>query len=186
MSSSGSRRSACVSLEWRRLAEPQLDGYDTGAVMAIRGMRKLAGRRPLPRFCYCYGTVSGFSNASLDHPSIGVALRILRAWPEGWRQFRVLMNSVHPVLARKGSAASFSNSDLTRFGTMWSSVDDPIALAENVVHEMAHHKLKTYGVPIVGSSELLLNSERSLFLSPVIFHSLRPLSAVLHAEYSRS
>src|SRR6185295_7197196 len=57
-------------------------------------------------------------------------------------------------------------------------------LAEGIVHEMAHHKLRMLGVDFEDSIRLVKNDPTALYPSPIRYDCLRPMSAVLHAQYS--
>ena len=60
----------------------------------------------------------------------------------------------------------------------------PIGAAEAIVHEMAHQKLRVLGVSFESASRVVGNDRRSLYVSPIIKDRLRPMTAVLHAQYS--
>jgi HEXXH motif-containing protein len=64
------------------------------------------------------------------------------------------------------------------------TVNHHVGLAEGIVHEMAHHKLRAIGVEMESSSRLLLNLPTEVYKSPIRYDCLRPMTAVLHAQYS--
>ena len=67
---------------------------------------------------------------------------------------------------------------------MWATIFCPIGLAEAVVHEMAHQKLRVLGVSVESATTVVGNNPSDLYVSPIIKDRLRPMTAVLHAEYS--
>jgi HEXXH motif-containing protein len=70
------------------------------------------------------------------------------------------------------------------FGSIAVSVDNHVGFAEGIVHETAHHKLRALGVDIESATRLILNPPERTYPSPIRYDCLRPMSAVLHAQYS--
>jgi HEXXH motif-containing protein len=70
------------------------------------------------------------------------------------------------------------------FGTVCVTVDDPIGCAQAFVHEMAHQKLRALGVSVESAWRLVRNDPRELYPSPIKIGRQRPMTAVLHAQYS--
>jgi hypothetical protein len=197
-------------IDWTRAAEPQHDQYDAllalyCAATAASPNRQLPYIRPLvsgaPQIFdgavavrYVNADCPGaplLDHGPLDHPNIGVAVEYVRRWPLAFEQFRMLMHSFHPMIKLDIPAAeyreglgSYSHNDEPRFGAMYGTVYDPIGLAQAFVHEMAHNKLRALGVQIDSARCLVTNPVDELFVSPVIKDRLRPMTAVLHAEYS--
>ena len=58
------------------------------------------------------------------------------------------------------------------------------ATGQAVVHEMAHHKLRAFGVANEQAIRIIANSTDELYPSPIVLDRLRPMTAVLHAQYS--
>jgi prolyl 4-hydroxylase len=67
---------------------------------------------------------------------------------------------------------------------MWSTIFCPLGLAEAMVHEMAHQKLRALGVSFESAAAVVGNDPSDLYISPIIKDRLRPMTAVMHAEYS--
>jgi len=67
---------------------------------------------------------------------------------------------------------------------MWATIFCPIALAEAIVHETAHQKLRVLGISFESATTVVANDPSDLYVSPVIKDRRRPMTAVLHAEYS--
>lgn len=199
----------CVNpdeFEWDKLAEPQADQYDSKLILHFalassspRCCHQYVPRPLTGRYLFCDKMVStGYlreecpgapmmRNGPLDHPHLSQASELLREWPAAYRQFQLLMHTVHPIdfsepaVTRSGSV---SHSDSSVFGGMFGSVFDPVGLAEAFVHEMAHNKLRALGVGNEHARLLIVNGPRELFQSPVTRVGMRPMTAVLHAEYS--
>src|SRR5262249_11093721 len=79
---------------------------------------------------------------------------------------------------------SSSHSDEDKFGTLYATIYDPVALAEAFVHEMAHNKLRALGVYFEDAQRFILNPPDELLESPIRKDIRRPMTAVLHAQYS--
>jgi len=183
--------------DWARLAEPQKDGYDTTIVRACaeRRDRSIIRAASPHRFlaasiavdwCYRDDIEPGLVNAPLDHPSLRDAERYVGCWPVAYKQLRDLIGTVHPLLDPRlpeGEPAflrgSRSHSDEALPGTLYSTINCPLMLALNMVHEMAHQKLFELGVYKEGADRVLLNPPQELHYSA--FKSRpRPVSAILH------
>jgi HEXXH motif-containing protein len=188
-------------IEWRRVAVPQADGYDTDVALSLR---------PLPRprdpvgdaVGLCDGDVSvhpgwegGLPNPSVrpaapDHPNLSAAVRLVSRWPAAFAQFRRLIDIVHPYtdeqqahMARLALGSSSHSRD-TEFGAIHVTVDNALGCAQALVHEMAHHKLRALGVSIESASRLIVNPPSQRFVSPIRKDKTRPMTAVFHAQYS--
>jgi HEXXH motif-containing protein len=78
---------------------------------------------------------------------------------------------------------SASHSCEQRFGTLWATVNSAAGLAQSMVHEMAHHKLRVLGVAAGSADIVVANGSEDMFPSPVVDFP-RPMSAILHAHYA--
>ncbi|MCA9688176.1 MAG: hypothetical protein KC636_01110 [Myxococcales bacterium] len=157
-----------------RPGEPTL--FD-GAV-AVRHARQ---RCHLPRY----------QHAPLDHPHIALAEELVANWPGGQELVRGVVDTFNPLLDREvppekwafatGSASHF---DTYRFGVIYATIFDPFGLAQAFVHEAAHQKLFGLGVLIEGADRIVRNDPARLYPSPIVLDRPRPMTAVLHAEFS--
>jgi hypothetical protein len=205
------KRADMHDIDWSRMAEPQKDGYDSEVtwIMATSGsspgrvqpwVRK--ERRPEDT-TICGDLVVAryidapemspphFEFAPLDHPHLAAAASYLTSWPEAYDQFTRLIDTVHPcfnpVSVRRHSQSaliSCSHSYEEIFGAICVTVDHPLACAQAFVHEMAHQKLRALGVSNQRALRLITNDPERLYVSPIVSDRLRPMTAVLHAEYS--
>jgi HEXXH motif-containing protein len=130
-------------------------------------------------------------DAPTDHPNISTAAEYVRSWPLGFAQCQRLLETIHPVLdprfpleSSEIYRGSLCHSYEHLFGTMWATIFCPIGLAEAFVHEMAHQKLRALGVSFESATTIVGNDPSDLYVSPVIKERPRPMTAVLHAEYS--
>lgn len=197
------------SLDWSRLAEPQADQYDTNVILQLAAsatnpyQRRPVGTAPsvfdgsvavryvyheLPEF---ESLALQYPDAPLDHQNIAIAAEYVRTWPTAFTQCQQLLDSIHPALHPEMSLesteiyrGSLCHSYESLFGTMWATIFCPLGLAEAMVHEVAHQKLRALGVSVESATAIVGNDPSDLYVSPIIKDRLRPLSAVLHAEYS--
>ena len=201
-------------IDWSRLAEPQRDQYDTEITLQLASTSRSAGRsqlyqrtpvgaspsafdgqvairhvyRNLPEFSTL---AAHFPDAPADHPNIALAAEHIRTWPAAFAQCQRLLEAIHPGLDPRQPTTSTaiyrgstSHSYERLFGTLWSTVGCPIGLAQSIVHEMAHQKLRALGVSFESASTIVDNDPSARFVSPIIKDRLRPMTAVLHALYS--
>ena len=197
------------SVDWRRMAAPQQDGYDTDMTLHL-AEHGITPERPLPyrrrpidgAATFCGGTVAvrqaperGMMTdkllpASLDHPNLAIGAAFLARWPEAYRQFGRLVDTVYPYTdpaqAGQGEWAlgSSSHSYEEDFGTIHATVDNALGFAQALVHEMAHQKLRALGVFIERAERLIANDPSQRFESPIRKDRTRPMTAVFHAQYS--
>lgn len=205
---------AASPVDWSRLAEPQADQYDTDVVLQLAEsttstsrpwpyVRTEVGQSPVVfdgqvaiRYVYTelpeFRSLSArYPDAPLDHPNIRKAVEHVRSWPTAFAQCQRLLEAIHPAIdpripmesteIYRGSAC---HSYEVLFGTMWATIFCPIGLAEAIVHEMAHQKLRALGVSFESATTVVGNNPSDLYVSPIIKDRLRPMTAVLHAEYS--
>lgn len=193
---------AVDAVDWLRLARPQPDGYDTEIILdlAIRaGWRRRSAQGAPTLFdgrVAVRNRDSGglpdppYEPAPTDHPNLALGEKILRLWPEAAAQLPVLVDTVQPWIDARTPAAgkhvpgSSSHSMEEEFGTVMVTVDSPFGLAQALVHEMAHHKLRALGVSLLRAERLVANDPNQLYTSPIIVGRKRPMTAVLHAQYS--
>ena len=199
-----------AAIDWGRMAAPQADGYDTEVTLRfattsssplrpepyrrrpVDGAPALFGGRVAVRNRPSGGlTPPRYAPASPTHPNLAAAEKLLEAWPDIAVQFPQLIDTIQPWtdttmtpeywLSVPGSS---SHSLEDEFGIIMATVDSPIGLAQALVHEMAHHKLRALGVSLLQASRLVTNNPEDLFVSPIIVNRRRPMTAVLHAQYS--
>ncbi len=197
-------------IEWERMAVPQADQYDTKTILRLAETQtsplrsELYVRRPVGNaptvfdgqvaVGYVDQDVMGppnFVNAPPDHPNIPKAADYVKCWPEIYEQFKRLIDTVHPFIDttmdprhQDVSVGSSSNSNEHLFGTLCATVNDPIGLAQAMVHEMAHQKLRAMGISVETAARLIVNPLDDLYESPIRKDRSRPITAVFHAQYS--
>jgi HEXXH motif-containing protein len=122
----------------------------------------------------------------VDHPHIRRAEELLEVWPEVWRQFQRQIVAFYPLRFRGSlrGPGSASHGFSSMPGTLCATVDHPLGLAQALVHELAHDKLRALGVDLESATALICNDPRALYASPVVTTEPRPMTAVFHAEYS--
>jgi ADP-heptose:LPS heptosyltransferase len=202
------------SIDWSRLAEPQADQYDTDVILHLASTTTSSDRpqlyqrtpvgespaafdgqvavrhvyKPLPEFA---PLSAQYPDGPTDHPNIHAAVDLIRNWPVAFVQCQRLLEAIHPAIdpqipleSAEIYRGSLCHSFECLFGTMWATIFCPIALAEAIVHEMAHQKLRVLGVSFESATAVVGNDRSNLLVSPVIKDRLRPMTAVLHAQYS--
>jgi HEXXH motif-containing protein len=198
-----------AGVDWRRMAVPQEDGYDTDVTLRL-AENGVSPSRPLPyrrrpidgAATICDGMVAvrqapelGLMTdrivpAQVDHPNIAAGAAFLARWPEAWQQFRRLMDTVYPYTdpeqARQGKWAlgSSSHSYEEDFGSIHATVDNALGFAQALIHEMVHQKLRALGVSFEAADRLIANDPAERFDSPIRKDQTRPMTAVFHAQYS--
>ena len=202
------------AIDWSRLAEPQADHYDSDVILRLASSTTSVGRpqpyRRTPigdspstfdgqvaiRHVYRdepeFATFSWhYPDAAVDHPNIALAAEHVRRWPVAFAQCQRLLEAIHPAIDDRlplESTNIYSGSSCHSleklFGTMWSTIYCPIGLAEAIVHEMAHQKLRVLGVSFESSTTIVGNDPTARYVSAIIKDRLRPMTAVLHAHYS--
>jgi HEXXH motif-containing protein len=193
-----------MQVDWSRVAEPQDDGYDTDVAVSLRttppiaedprsSTRRIFGGAVEVRELegpYAEITAHGFSGAPTDAAEIDMAERLVHRWPAVSRQLQRLMQVLYPMRAENWSSepgavkGSASHAFESHVGTMCATVTDPIGLAQALVHELGHTKLRCLGIWLESADRLITNAPDELFESPVRKDKLRPMTAVIHAEYS--
>ncbi len=126
------------TVDWQRMAEPQLDQYDTRVTLAA-ATTSGSPLRPEPyvrRATAGLPTIAGteiairtldqldlrpprFTPAPPDHPNLGKALCYLRRWPAAYDQFLALIDSVHPCIDQQ-----FDRQFLTGTGSLSVSLTE--------------------------------------------------------------
>jgi HEXXH motif-containing protein len=126
--------------------------------------------------------------ADPSHPNIAKGEALLAHWPEVYSQLQQLVDSVsiffytpHPFDLITGSICGPGGDG---FGTIATTINHHVGFAEALVHEMAHHKLRVLGVHFEKAEGLITNPQETTYPSPIRYDCLRPMTAVLHAQYS--
>ncbi|MDP9106983.1 MAG: HEXXH motif-containing putative peptide modification protein [Candidatus Eremiobacteraeota bacterium] len=189
-----------AGIDWSRLAEPQADGYDTGVIVRLAGASErepvhggsamfggrtaLTAREGALRIPHC-------SVAPLDHPNIARGEALVALWPAAHRQCGALLREVSPFVDTtrtpeqwRHSPGSSSDGFPFPFGVVAATVDNAHGFAQALVHETAHHKLRALGVQLQRAERLIDNDPAQLYESPIVRDRRRPMTAVVHAQYS--
>jgi HEXXH motif-containing protein len=202
------------TIDWSRLAEPQADHYDSDVILRLASSTTSAARpQPYRRtptgesssafdgrvaIRHVYRSVPEFASfaehyldAPTEHPNIATAVEHVRSWPVAFAQCQRLLEAIHPAIDAR---IPFASAEIYRgsscyslehlFGTMWATIFCPIGLAEAIVHELAHQKLRILGVSFEVATAIVGNDPSERYVSAIVKDRLRPMTAVLHAQYS--
>ena len=186
------------AIDWSRLAEPQADQYDTDVILRLAsrrsrraersctGERRSVSRRPHSMGRWRFVTRAGrCPNLLRCRRNIPTRLPItrtsehaaehVRSWPVGFAQCQRLLEAIHPATHPQ---MPLESTDIYRgslchsferlFGTIWATIFCPTGLAEAIVHEMAHQKLRVLGVSVESATAVVGNNPSNLYASPVI------------------
>ena len=195
--------------DWSRAAVPQADQYDARLALQLASTtssplrEQLYARAPVGdapaifdgrvavRYSYPEWLYPGFVSAPPDHPHLALAAQLLSRWPVAHEQFCLLIDSVHPLLAPGDPSDDPDHFGNTRshgeehmFGSLMASVNSPVMLAECLLHEMAHHKLRAFGISFEAATRLITNPPDEGYASPLRKDQPRPMTAVFHAMYA--
>ncbi len=192
-------QSAEPLIDWRRLAEPQSDEYDSQVILAFARQRGYV-RQSYPKNPTWFDSKvallqtanpSGFPSsclpASYAHPNLPKAWNLLSLWTAAFRQFQCLIESVAIFINTEWSPDRVTGSvcaSVNRFGKIAASINGYAGFAESLVREMAHQKLWALGIELETAQRLIANLPEQSYPSPTDYDCLRPMSAVLHAQYS--
>lgn len=187
------------TIDWRRMAEPQADQYDSLIALEFAKragyIREDIGDDPTffdgqiairedPSTLHFPDCVS----AEPNHPNVTKGCDLLRLWQPVFQQIQLLIESVAIVYYTPHSAdfvvGSICGSGNKGFGTIAATINHHVGFAEALVHEMAHHKLRALGVQFEEAERIILNPPDQKFHSPIRYDCLRPMTAILHAQYS--
>ena len=186
-------------ISWERVAEPQHDQYDTLVALEFARSRGYERKDPGDAPTTCDGRVVLRQQSSLpspflipaplDHPNIERGINVLRLWPAGFEQVQLLIESVSvfvdsrlPSIDKGIGSSSHHGED--GFATIAATVNNEVGFAEALVHELAHHKLRALGVMMETAERIVTNSPDQTFRSPVRHDTLRPMPAILQAQYA--
>jgi hypothetical protein len=205
---------AVKNIDWARIAEPQQDQYDTDVILTLAMtttslerpapyVRTPIGDAPTVfdgsvavRYVYHNWEESDFLathylDAPLNHSNLKAAAELVRTWPVAFEQCKRVLDSIHPAIDPR---IPFIGAEIYRgsachsygrlFGTMWTTIHCPYGTAEAIVHEMAHQKLRALGLSFEHATCIVANDPSERYESPIVKDRLRPMTAVVHAEYS--
>ena len=183
-------------IDWSRMAEPQSDGYDTivtnelrrseSGRSVIRGHARPVNALPITHMPKLADVKLAFVSGT--HPVVQRGLNLLSSWSLGRQQVMALIDSVQtgcqPDRVKDGILGTACGSSSETLTVVQSVADSRVGFAEGIVHELGHQKLRTLGVAFESAARLLGPDNSPRFPSPIRMDKLRPLSAVLHAQYS--
>ncbi len=196
-----------ATVDWARVAVPQPDRYDTDTVLRLAVTRSpnVPSRPSVGQHSGRWFVVSPiyasrpdfrrdfseFVTAPSDHPNIASGVALLDTWAVGADQARRMITVLHAGLSPEVDfdvgwlkLVSWCHSYDDAFGTLWATVHSAVGLAEAIVHEMAHHKLRACGIFFERAESLIMNHQGDRAPSPLLNGLARPLPAVLHAHYA--
>lgn len=129
---------------------------------------------------------------TIDNPIIAEAEKLITtAWPEVADQIKHMVYAIYALNDKN------EKQDNTAWGctcghgwdtdpwTIYTQANNPGGMCEGWIHELGHLKLHTLGMHLESwDNRLILNSPTELYESPVRKDKLRPMGAVIQAQYS--
>lgn len=195
-----------TTVDWKRVAEPQADGYDSQVILKQSQSGRYAIRKSQPtgplvwpdgraRWITVVETrmmpSTEYGVLPLDDSIISDGLKILDLWPEVRLQCATILEALCPMTSahRAGSRGQGHGCSCGHFGDdfgwIYVTADDSWGFAEGIVHEMGHWKLRALGMWFEDWTPFILDHGfDELYASPVRKDKPRPMGAVLHAQYS--
>ena len=188
-----------MEIDWARMAEPQEDGYDNAITLLEAAKRYNFSKSPREEPTIFEGQVNLRTEelrlidhlvaAPLNARSVLEAEALLKTWPVVYRQVQALVDTLYPLRDLNFSEYDEQSVGCTcgggkTWGSIYSTVTDPVGFVEGIVHEMGHWKLHALGVHLEDWDNLLLNKPDDLYPSPIRKDKLRPVGAVLQAQWS--
>jgi len=201
-------------IDWRLMARPQADGYDTEQLIPL-ALERYGWAKTTPAAgatTWADRTVTVIQPterqgahavpAALDHPNIELAAEMLfNVWPAMYTQCQNLLESITVYIDE--TTREFPNQTGCSCGPVGdrvsfqisTTINGAIGMLEGVVHEMGHSKLKPMGMSMYHWARLLANElptadaiesgvGENLYASPIRKDKLRPLGACFSAHYS--
>lgn len=182
------------------MSEPQPDGYDTAVLLELeKAQGQGQGGMALPdkaHRLYARGVLLSNEDPLIPSPRYGPvegvppvldrAIAYVARWPAMSRQWPAIVRTIQCFTDTETSRplCSSSHSVGSRPGVIALTVDCPLAAAQAIVHETAHLKLRMMGVGNESADRIVANPPDALHESPIVTEMLRPMTAVLHAQYS--
>lgn len=181
--------------DWRRLARPQPDGYDTTQLKTVAcarwGQGPEHGAAWLTTRLHHDGSETNGDDleaAPLDHPHLAEIALVAARWPEGEGALSLL--DWFCPLWFKGEMGRGCTSGHTppSHGTginAFATINDIVGGTEGLFHELAHQRLHCIGVDLEQHDGLLFrNDNEERYFSPIRRDKLRPMSALVHGIYA--
>lgn len=191
-----------VGIDWRRIARPQDDGYDSKVIHAFdtaRGWKKavyepadvtlcegqIAIRAPRIAMSMGDGTLVATPNQEWANRQT----QALNTWDAGYRAMRGYLDELWPwVSGVVGKGCSSGHAVWTperNYHGVFITIDDWQGCAQGFYHEFGHLRLESLGIHVEShDGALLLNPPDELYTSSVRYDVKRPMSAVLHGVYA--
>jgi hypothetical protein len=196
-----------TAVDWRRVAEPQEDGYDVQVALdaftrsryAHKTPRALPhdvplvwkeGRASFVRLADNVAPDDVMKDLPTDDRRVQQGLLLIDTWPAVRLGCAQLLIGLAPLTmgfpdASGGGHGCCCGNFGDDFGWIYVTADSASGFAEGIVHEMAHWKLRAFEIWFEDWTQaLLLNRPDELYASPVRKDMTRPMGAVLHAQYS--
>lgn len=179
-------------MDWQLLAEPQDDGYDLECIVEAARERwpnwRPSGRPPDVHNLHAK---KHWIPQAADSEAVRAVMKHLDSWPAMRRTFDEMLDVFSPSL-REGwgsgvgcSCGNYQPNSENGLMCVETTVNSTIGGAEGIVHETGHLKLHALGMDLEEHDGCILaNDPEELYESPIRKDKLRPMSAVVQAQYS--
>lgn len=192
-------------IDWKRMASPQQDGYDSRMILYMAANTSpckgnevageyglcFGGKVKVTYFCNKVMAPPRYTDAPLDHPNLAQAQSLLKCWPEMYSQLEMLLKLIHPFWDTTITEdfkdifiGSSSYSASLPFGHICATVDNAVGLAQALVHETAHHKLRAMGILEKEAERLLVNPAGEGYYSPMDKKKRCSMTVLFHDFYT--
>ena len=164
-------------LNWREIAQPQIDGYDTSIILQLaypQGYQpstniNLIPGEPSDEFSECI-------TASINHPNLDKTWQLLSFAPAIWQQLQTLIETITIYLNQDESKADILMS--YGFGKLAATINHPVNLAKNLVTQIARDKFSALNL-----ESIILNPPELTYYNPFSAHQQQPLIIILQDLY---
>jgi hypothetical protein len=121
-----------------------------------------------------------------SHPNVERGESLLAIWQAAYTQFAELITVLCPFVTPGDEVDRIVGSTCGSSGIseICSLVTNQVGFVDGLVHELGHCKLRALGIELEVASHVIINDEGPVFRSPIRYDKHRPMTAVVHAQYS--
>lgn len=147
---------------------------------------------------WIYEESSRLEKPKLDDRRISDIQTSLEPWDNGYIMCKSMLDNFMPTVVKEAPYKMMIGCSCGIYGkkpyddrydkpeiSVMATINGTVGAAEGIVHELGHHKLHALGLDLEKyTDDFFENDFEEVFHSPVRFDKKRPISAVVHAEFS--